>query len=208
MMNHTGLLLATRLEATAILEDARLHWMPGCEGHEELSALECYIEPRRKLVLCITGIGPVSSAFRFGIFQTHFKCVRSINLGVAGALKEGLALGDIIGVASCCSAFERHPFDRRWDNIALKGGEHICLSFGEALHDERLRRKWAKKADVVDMECYALAYSAANFAVELRSFKIISDFAQAQDAKEIVRRIPLLMQSLWGAVSKNVLQMS
>ena len=210
-MNNTGLLLATRMEATALLEDPRLHWIPQNESRGE--ALECYIEQQTQLSLCITGIGPVSSAYRFGLFQSRFKCAKYLNLGIAGALKEGLALGEVLEVTNCCSAFEHHPFDRRWDHLALnREGQKmahsaVCLSVGEALHDERLRRKWAKKADIVDMECYALAYGALNSCVELRSFKIISDFAQAQDAKEILRRIPALMQSLWSVVSREALQL-
>ena len=207
-MNNTCLLLATRLEAAVILDDPRCDWKPLTESTESSMGLESYFEKRTSNYLCITGIGPVSSALRFGLFRAQHKVSFYLNLGVAGALKDHLAVGDILEVAVSMSAFEKHPFERRFDKFKLSESTIVCLSDGEALHDERLRHKYAKKADLVDMELYSLAYGAACSGATLKSVKIISDVAQMKDAKEIVVRIPLLMKNLWGNIASDLFQLS
>jgi nucleoside phosphorylase len=192
-MKGTCLLLATQLEAAVILNDPRLEW----KLIDEVANF--YQDECSGLFLCVTGIGPVRSAYAMGLLAQRHDIKAYLNLGVAGALKS-FEVGDICKAGLSLSAFEKHPFDRSLDRLRLSEEPLTCLSVGEALHDQRLKLKYAKRSDIVDMELYSLAFSAAMAHKNLVAYKVISDFAQAQDAKLIVQRIPELMAKCWAFV--------
>ena len=195
------LLLATELEAKPILVDGEMGW-----AWDKL--LSCYSSSRHDLRLWVTGIGPTRSAYEMGRLMPLAKG-KFLNLGVVGALSD-LPVGGMFQVERVVSNYERHPFDRRDDELELSTVDQMdvatacCVSVGEAVHDEVSKARLCQIAELVDMELYALGACSKWVKRELSSVKIVSDFASEADAKEIVKRIPQLMTELWKAVRPHV----
>jgi nucleoside phosphorylase len=189
-------LLATDLEAQPLVEDPRFSWKKEHCGH--FFYRHC---SRTGAALVITGVGPTAAAA-----VTSLACQvldqPFLNLGVVGSLWEGHALGDCLWVGAVISGYERHPFDRRRDELELVGSSSVKLvTCAEAVHGGERRRDLAKRAALVDMELYAMAWACEAAKRSLRSYKVVSDGAQTEDAKLIVERIPELMTKIWASPS-------
>ena len=189
-------LLATDLEAKPLVDDPRFSWKKERCGH--LFYRHC---SRTGAALVITGVGPTAAAA-----VTSLACQvldqPFLNIGVVGSLCKAHVLGDCLRIGRVISGYERHPFDRRRDELALVGSSSVRLvTCAEAVHGGGRRRDLAKFAALVDMELYAMAWACEATKRPLSSYKVVSDGAQIDDAKLIVERIPELMTKLWASVS-------
>ena len=183
-------LLATKLEAKPILEDPNESWR--ADG-----SLKNLFHSENDHSLLITGIGPTQTALSVGMVSSMHKEHCWTNLGIVGSLNGQLKIGDIGNISLVSSEYESHPFDRSSDSYQIREKGWACMTVGKALHDDQLRKNLSSKADVVDMELYALAMASKMFKSTLESRKIVSDFSSKSDKHLIVKRIPELMASLW-----------
>ena len=131
--------------------------------------------------VCITGPGKVRSAVALARALTEAPAQRVVSIGTAGALRDGLPggahrIGRIIEHDFDTAAIE-HLTGRRYDpDIAL--GEGLTLATGDSfIADASTRVALAERADLVDMEGFAIAHTARAFRVACQMFKIVTDSA-------------------------------
>ncbi|MFI0240538.1 nucleosidase [Streptomyces sp. NPDC016845] len=130
----------------------------------------------------VTGMGKVRAAMELTRALSTARPRAIVNLGTAGALKDGL--NGIVEV----SRVVQHDLP---DDVLhqLSGTHHgrpltisphpgATLATGDAfIADGRTRRQLAAHADLVDMEGYAIASVAERFALPVRIVKYVSDRA-------------------------------
>ena len=129
----------------------------------------------------VTGIGKVNAAIATSKILGEHTPTFIANLGTAGALKDGLNGTYDIGTVI------QHDFNDEgiFQITGLHFGEPIklqpqglTLATGDAFIDNPAKRdELAKRADLVDMEGYAIAKVAKEFGVPARLVKQISDNA-------------------------------
>lgn len=134
--------------------------------------------------MVVTGVGKVSAAVAVTRALSSGPLPSEIiNIGTAGALKPGLSGTHFI------SQVVQHDFDspgiealtgyRGGAPITL-GGQGPVLATGDIfVSDPAVRSLLAQRADLVDMEAYAVASAAAAFGIPVRIIKHVSDEADA-----------------------------
>lgn len=134
------------------------------------------------LPVLVTGAGKVNAAAAVAATLATFSPSRVVNLGTAGALRDGLS-----GATHVIGRVLQHDFASS-ALFALSGlhfGEPIeladnglVLATGDAfISDATTRNRLAQDADLVDMEGYAIAAAAIAAGVPVTIVKRISDEA-------------------------------
>lgn len=132
----------------------------------------------------ITGIGKTAAAVataRTLAGLGRLDDVVVVNLGTAGALRDGLTgLHEPVAVLNhdiSADAIRTLGHDPR-ERLTLRSGAGPVLASGDLfVSDPVVRDELARRADLVDMEAYAVAYACAEFGVPLRVLKHVSDNA-------------------------------
>ncbi len=135
----------------------------------------------------VTGIGKTAAAVavtRALSAQTDLTDLVVLNLGTAGALRPGLsglhAPVAVINHDLSADAIRSLGHDPK-ERIQLRIGEGPVLATGDVfVADTAVRDRLAQRADLVDMEGYAVAYAASAFGVPVRLLKHVSDQADEQ----------------------------
>ena len=134
-----------------------------------------------ELPVLVTGVGKICAASALSAVLSRRRPSRLVNLGTAGALKDGLAGTHVVGRVI------QHDFDDR--GIHALTGEHFgapidlgsagpVLASGDVfINDTEARGRLAAQADLVDMEGYAVARVAREFGLDVMLVKEISDGA-------------------------------
>ncbi|HEV2071788.1 MAG TPA: nucleosidase [Acidimicrobiales bacterium] len=131
--------------------------------------------------VCITGPGKVRSAVALARALAEAPAQRVVNIGTAGALRDGLPggahrIGRIIEHDFDAAAIERLTARRYDPDIDL--GEGLTLATGDGfIADASKRVALAEHADLVDMEGFAIAHTARSFRLACAVFKIVTDSA-------------------------------
>lgn len=150
--------------------------------------------------IVITGIGPFAAHAVSMTLSEEIDCF--LNIGLAGSLREDLAIGSIHPVASV-SKFLWHPKGKDFANISFASqlpfltlqdqGLRLCTAdfpiYGET-------KELASLCDFVDMEGYGIALSAKVRNIECRLYKIISDHCSESSASQIKTRLPELSEQM------------
>jgi adenosylhomocysteine nucleosidase len=135
------------------------------------------------LPVLLTGLGKVNAAIALAATLARGpKPSYVLNLGTAGALRPGLTGTHLVG------SVVQHDLDTDFIReltgetfgapLTLLDKDGPVLATGDTfVADEAGRRKLAERADLVDMEGYALASAAADAGVPLRIVKHVSDDA-------------------------------
>lgn len=137
------------------------------------------------VAVVITGIGKTHAA----VATTQALLARPdaldtvVNLGTAGALRDGLSglfePGVVLNhdiAADAIRALGHEPFDR----LILEGGDATVLATGDVfVSDPAVRARLGARADLVDMEGYAVAWACRQVGVPVRMIKHVSDNADA-----------------------------
>jgi adenosylhomocysteine nucleosidase len=140
------------------------------------------------LPLLVTGVGKVRAAAALASVLARQRPSRVINLGTAGGLREGMSGTQVAG------RVEQYDFDD--EKIFGLTGEHFgaaidlgvsgpVLGSGDSFVDSAATRAGllARGIDLVDMEGYALAFTAQQFGLPVTLVKVISDPADEGAAK-------------------------
>ncbi len=132
------------------------------------------------LPILVTGVGKICAASSLSSILSRRRPSRIINLGTAGALREGLIGTHVIGQVI------QHDFNDE-AVFALTGvhfGEPIKFGVGPVLASGDVfvtggesRARLAALADLVDMEGYAVARVAREFGLPVALVKEVSDSA-------------------------------
>lgn len=135
------------------------------------------------LPLVITGIGKTAAAARTARALAEFAEVDElvvVNIGTAGALREGLSGLFEPGVvlnhdisAAAIRALGHDPEER----LVVGDGEATLASGDVFVSDPLVRDRLAEIAHLVDMEGYAVAWTAKEFGRPVRLVKHVSDNA-------------------------------
>jgi adenosylhomocysteine nucleosidase len=137
------------------------------------------------LPLVVTGLGKTAAAVATtrALVGVDPARTRVVNLGTAGALRDGLEGLHLPGVvlnhdmnAEAVRALGYDPQER----LVLDGGDDMVLASGDVfVTDPAVRGALARRADLVDMEGYAVAYACRQMGVAVRLVKHVSDNADA-----------------------------
>lgn len=139
------------------------------------------------LPVLVTGIGKVNAAVAVALTLAEATPSRVVNLGTAGALSDDLAGTYVIGTVV------QHDLDddALFDLTGLRFGEPLrltddgpTLATGDVfVADTSTREALARRADLVDMEGYAVARAALAAGVPVTVVKQVSDRAGEQAAR-------------------------
>lgn len=131
--------------------------------------------------ICITGPGKVRSAIAVARALVDEPEDLVVNIGTAGALRDGLGAG-----AHRIGLVMEHDFDaaaieaitgRRFDD-AIRLGDGLTLATGDTFIASAARRAaLAEHADLVDMEGFAVARAVQAFGARCEMFKVVTDAA-------------------------------
>ena len=160
------------------------------------------------LPVLVTGVGKVSAASSLAAVLSRQRPSRIINLGTAGALRAELAGTHVIG------RVVQHDFD---DEVifALTGmrfGEPIELGAGPVLASGDVfvsggeqRERLAARADLVDMEGYAVARVSRQFGLPVTLVKEVSDSAGENAGRSWTEALDACAERLGAWVRREVL---
>ena len=132
------------------------------------------------------GIGKINSAMNMMNLIHKFTPELVINFGSCGNLKDN-KVGEVLEVGTVYNNIDARPFadygvtpETNYSEIKLSNSDIKCFTTDQIY--DNTRSDYAKKylemidkCDIVDMECYSLAFTCSNFGVEFKSFKWISD---------------------------------
>lgn len=137
------------------------------------------------LPLVITGVGKTAAATAVtrALMEVDRQDLLVLNIGTAGALRddrEGLFLpGRVINHDISAEALRSFNYDPR-DELSVEGGDDTILASGDTfVADPLVRDRLALRADLVDMEGYAVAFACDALGVPVRLVKHVSDRADA-----------------------------
>lgn len=162
-----------------------------------------------ELPVLVTGAGKVNAAVAVATILGQYSPSHVVNLGTAGALHDGLVGTHVIGTVL------QHDFDDAALH-ALTGlhfGEPIALAdagpvlaTGDAfVSDQVTRARLAARADLVDMEGYAIAVAARAADLPVTLVKRVSDSAGDGAQRSWRESVDECAEHLGGWVSANLL---
>lgn len=134
--------------------------------------------------LVITGMGKTAAAVattRALAALADLRNVQVINLGTAGALRDGMVglhePGTVLNHDLSAEVLRTLGYDPE-ERLTLDAGDGTVLATGDVfVTDPVVRARLAEAAHLVDMEGYAVAYAARQFGVPVRMAKHVSDNA-------------------------------
>lgn len=136
----------------------------------------------RGLPVLVTGMGKTAAAARLSReLARHPEIARIVNIGSAGALHDHLegihVIGRVIHHDISADAIRALGYEVE-DDLLLDPASPIRLATGDVfVTDPAVRTALAQRADLVDMEGFALAWTARLFDVDAVLVKHVSDYA-------------------------------
>lgn len=189
---------ATEAEAAPLLDS--LGFLAREVGPHRLHALGATAH------LLVTGMGPDAAARSLGATLRHHAPDLVINAGIAGALRPGFGVGEMIDVVGAAHALEdiHAPLDFRsvssrrpgWWPQGLRRG--LLLTRKTPLFDAMEANRLAASADLVDMEGAAVLRTCADADVPCVLLKSVSDFAD--DRATLLANLALASAALAGVL--------
>lgn len=160
------------------------------------------------LPILVTGIGKVCAASALAAVLARQRPAKVVNLGTAGALRDGLAGTHIIG-----RVFQ-HDFDD--EGVFALTGEHFgapiefgtgpVLASGDVfVKGGEARKHLASRADLVDMEGYAVARVAGEFGLPAILVKEVSDEAGENAGRDWRESLDMCAERLGAWVRREFL---
>ena len=162
------------------------------------------------LPILVTGVGKVNAAIAVSTILGKHRPSRIVNLGTAGALRDGLTGTHVISTVIQHDLNDAAIFDLVGIHfgapLSLDAGEGIVLATGDRFVDKpELRELLAKDAHLVDMEGYAVARAARWAGIPVTLVKEVSDQAGEQAAKSWSETLDDCAESLGAWVHAHLL---
>ncbi len=134
------------------------------------------------LQVVVTGLGKTAAAVATtqALLESDRDGVTVVNIGTAGALREGVAglheVGTVVNHDMNGDAIRALGYDPQ-DELVV-GTSDVVLASGDVfVTDPVVRERLAARAHLVDMEGYAVAFACARLGVPVRLVKHVSDNA-------------------------------
>ena len=134
------------------------------------------------LQVVVTGLGKTAAAVATtqALLESGRDGVTVVNIGTAGALREGVAglhqVGTVVNHDMNGDAIRALGYDPQ-DELVV-GTSDVVLASGDVfVTDPVVRERLAARAHLVDMEGYAVAFACARLGVPVRLVKHVSDNA-------------------------------
>lgn len=162
----------------------------------------------RDLPVLVTGLGKTAAAAHLSReLARRPEVTRIINIGSAGALHDHLAglhvIGRVIHHDISAAAIRALGFEVE-DELLLDPTSPMRLATGDVfVTDPSVRSTLARRADLVDMEGFALAWTARLFDVEAVLVKHVSDYAD-ESAHDWPSAVAHSARELGAWLSQNV----
>ena len=134
-----------------------------------------------------TGIGKINSSMNMAdILNSHKEVDLVVNFGSCGNLKD-YKVGEVIEVGTTYNNIDVRPFaeygctpESSDCEIKLSDSGISCFTTDQIYDNTRTdyAQKYLEmidKCDIVDMECYSLAYVCKKYGVDFKSYKWVSD---------------------------------
>lgn len=194
-MNRVLLIFAQLAEAEAVIRRTCAEPVAGETAHiwSEGIVPSCYRFEKGVIAICNVGL----HSAQMSVAKHAVHCEEVWNLGLAGSLKEGLPIGEIISIDQVGKyiPIEEESLDPRSQEcisftlptLLLAGNGSRLVSSDFPIHHTQHRERLASKWDLVDMEGYGIAYASAALGKKCRMWKIISDFA-SPGGRELIRK--------------------
>lgn len=135
------------------------------------------------LPVVVTGIGKTAAATATtrALARADVAGLIVINIGTAGALRDGVTglftPGRVLNYDINADAIRAIGYDPE-ELLEVPGGDGLTLATGDRfVTDPVVRDRLAARADLVDMEGYAVVYACRAFGVPVRLVKHVSDAA-------------------------------
>lgn len=133
----------------------------------------------------LTGIGKVAAAVAVSAAIAERRPSFVLNVGTAGALRDGLegahTIGRVVEHDVDHAALSALIGEEVSGEVVLDRSSSVTLATGDAfVADPDLRLALSMHADLVDMEGYAIARACERAGVECRMVKVVSDAADAE----------------------------
>jgi adenosylhomocysteine nucleosidase len=130
----------------------------------------------------LTGIGKVAAAVAVSAALAERRPSFVLNVGTAGALRDGLegahTIGRVLEHDVDHAALSALIGEELSGEVVLDRSSPVTLATGDAfVADPALRLALAARADLVDMEGYAIARACEQADVPCRMVKVVSDTA-------------------------------
>lgn len=160
------------------------------------------------LPVLVTGAGKVNAAVAVSSILAQYSPSSVINLGTAGALRDGIDGTQVI------TRVIQHDLDD--DSLFMLSGLHFgapidlgghgpILATGDVfVSDAGTRQRLAQHADLVDMEGYAVARAAAALDVPVTLVKQVSDQANEAAGRSWRETVDACAEQLGAWVRANV----
>lgn len=132
----------------------------------------------------VTGLGKTAAAVATtrALTGRDLDGLTVVNLGTAGALRDGLEglheVGTVLNHDMNADAVRALGYDPR-ERLTVGASEVVLASGDVFVTDPQLRDVLARQAHLVDMEGYAVAFACQAFGVPVRLVKHVSDNADA-----------------------------
>ena len=135
-------------------------------------------ELKISVLTCGVGIKPAKTRTSALLKQHSFDCI--LNVGTCGALNDNYPIGSLCTVSSI--TFEDEP-----SIIIQEDSSCTLVTALEVVADAQTRIQLATKADICDMEGYAIAQIVQDLTPKtpLYLFKVVSDLAGGEDDQAI-----------------------
>lgn len=160
----------------------------------------------------ISGIGPVNASLCFVYAVKNFEFGAVLNVGAAGALREGeFSLGEIClpNRVLCLDPYNNTEHDINFqdlgfeiskffeEDISNKLSRPCAIASSARVTASRTEREEASiKCDIVDMEAYAYAQAAKLFKRKIAFIKFVSDFSPECDIHLNILRLRHTLENM------------
>ncbi len=156
------------------------------------------VRQSRDVHIALTGVGARAGAVAAEVIARHGPS-RLVMAGFCGALRTGLAVGDVVRPAEGVD-----EAGNLWPCASGGAGRLVTTSRIAATPDEKHALHARHSADIVDMESAAVAAACAAGGVPFVAVRAVSDAVDAALSPELVRLLAGGRVSVWKACAALV----
>ena len=161
--------VAADFEVRSVIDNAEF-------GYVKLRNTPFQVWRNATTAIVITGIGLANSAAAFHWAVGNFNFQNAINIGAAGLCSDDDSGKNLLGNFFQINTVKcLEPYNDRVFNLSEEGKSLVTSSRAVTTSEARLRA--SKFGELVDMECYALAYAAYICGKKLSALKLVTDFS-------------------------------
>lgn len=215
-----ALIIAMSDEAQQIIDNSNLKIVTNSKGPKHyLGKLN-----NKNIVLAISGIGKVNSAYATTFLLENYSIDQIINIGVAGNLNHNDTMGDIVLIEeSSYSDVDVRDFGYKLgeipqeDNIfitdkilnekVMKSNENIklrkCLTSDRFVNNKRMIKEYLQEFEdfsIVDMELTSILQVAKKYNIKATSIKIVSDSASELSKEEYEETMKVAKEKIYDII--------